>query len=84
LEIQLYHMLTALFCDLLVLAGCIPKKIKLNHKLDDSTSPESNNIVLDLHKELFLSAAWACEACFHAMDDEDDGVGIQCAARYCC
>jgi len=73
--------LTALFCDLLVLAGCIPKKIKLSHKLDDNTSPESSNIILDLRKELFLLAAWACEACFRAMDDEDDGVGIQCAAR---
>ncbi len=63
------------------MAGCIPKKIKLNHKLDDSTNPESSNIVLDLRKELFLLAAWACEACFRAMDDEDDGVGIRCAAR---
>jgi hypothetical protein len=77
----LLSMLMALFCDLLVLAGCIPKKIKLNHKLDDSTNPESINIVLDLNKELFLLAAWACEACFRAMDDEDDEVERQCAAR---
>lgn len=65
-----------------MLAGCIPKKIKLNHQLnDDAISPESSNLVLDLRQELFLLAAWACEACFHEMEDQDDGVGIRCAAR---
>eukprot|EP00590_Aulacoseira_subarctica_P008785 CAMPEP_0172427998 /NCGR_PEP_ID=MMETSP1064-20121228/44441_1 /TAXON_ID=202472 /ORGANISM="Aulacoseira subarctica , Strain CCAP 1002/5" /LENGTH=858 /DNA_ID=CAMNT_0013172519 /DNA_START=74 /DNA_END=2651 /DNA_ORIENTATION=- len=75
--------LTALFCDLLVLAGCIPKKIVTSSTIGKMKDDDGilNRKIINLRKYLFLSAAWACEACFRATDDEDDEVGVRFASR---